>query len=163
MKAVVEPSEPDKLSQLEDNLRKRVESMQRADGSLVVEVEDLSLLERTPGVAEFETPEGDTIPGIGGSPVDEQVYARLESREDAVRCLLATVGGYDLVVLETTREWDLRRLKRFNPRMKHLKRQKPAEELGVERALFEAEGLEKVEVEMPEPDEVVGIYREKLT
>lgn len=159
MKLEITPTE--KPERLAENLEKRVEEVKVTDGVLEVETDSYSFLDRVPGVESYEAEEEHE--GIGGSPVETKAYARIESREDAVRCLLATVEGFDIVVLNTEREWDLRKLRRFNPDIKHLKSDEPVEGLGIESALFESEDLERIDVEMPEEEQVLKIYREMLT
>lgn len=160
MKVEVKPTE--KIHRLKENLEKRVQSAEIKDGKLVVETEKIDTIENAPGVEEF-TVDGETHPGLKGRPVQEEAYARIESREDAVKALLATVQGYNLVVLQTERDWDLRNLKKYNPDIKQLKSDEPVEELGIEKTITDIEGLEKVEIEMPDEDEEELIYREMLT
>lgn len=160
MKIEIFPTE--KPEQLAENLEKRVEKVEIEGGTLEVEADRTEFLEIVPGVEKFKA-EGEVHESIGGSPVDEQVYARIESKEDAVKCLLATIEGFNVVVLETEREWDLRKLKDFNPDIKQLKTEEPVEELDIEYALFNSDNLEKINVEMPGDEEVLKIYREMLT
>ncbi|MFB6213682.1 MAG: hypothetical protein ABEJ07_03935 [Candidatus Nanohaloarchaea archaeon] len=158
MRAEIKPVKQKK--QLAENLEKRVEEVEVKEEMIVVEVEDADVLLRTPGIESF-TVEGKEKDGLGGKPVGEQAYARIESREDAVRAFLATVMGYDLRVLDTSREWDYRNLKRYNPDIKHLKFSGPREELGIDKALFDSESTEKIEVEL-DSDEVDTVYREMM-
>ncbi|MFB6147546.1 MAG: hypothetical protein ABEJ66_01545 [Candidatus Nanohaloarchaea archaeon] len=151
----------DSPEQLEENLEKRVESSRTENGKLVVETEEPSVISRTPGVESY-TVEGEEREGLGGEPVSEQAYARIESKRDAVRAFIATFMGYDLRVLDTSREWDYRNLKRYNPDMKHLKFEEPREFLEIEYSLFEHEGLEKIEIELDE-EEVEQVYREMIS
>ncbi|MFB6209083.1 MAG: hypothetical protein ABEJ56_02995 [Candidatus Nanohaloarchaea archaeon] len=160
MEAEVDPG--GRIEILLENLEKRVEKVEIEEGRLKVEAEDVSVLERTPGVESF-TVEEEKRSGIGGKPVEEMAFTRIESREDAVRAFLATVEGYNLVVLETERIWDLRQLRRYNPDIKHLKSSDPVEELGIERCVGEVEGKKKIGIEMPDKSKVEKIYREKLT
>lgn len=159
MRIKVKPTE--NLEKLKENLEKRVESIEASDGELVVKG-DRETIERTPGVEKFRI-EGETYPGLKGSPVDENAYAELESREDAVKALLATIQGFNLVVLDTDREWDLRQLRKYNPDIKQLKSDGPVEELGIDRSLSGIGDTEEVEVEMPDEEEAETIYREMLT
>ncbi len=157
MKAEVKPvSKPETLK---ENLEKRVETVETDNSSLVVELEKPELLERTPGVESF-TVNGETREGLGGKPVDEEAYIRIDSREDAVKAFLATVKGYDLRVLNSGRDWDLRQLRRYNPDIKHLKFDEPKEVLGIEKSV-NVPGMEKISIELPEDSEL--IYREMLT
>ncbi len=146
---------------LAENLEKRAESV-RVDGDrIVVETEDPELLSRVPGVESYSYG-GNEHSGLKGQPVEEQAYARLENRKDAVIALLATVEGYDLRILDTSREWDLRQLKKYNPDIKHLRFSSPKDFLEIEKATFGADGLEKIQIDVPE-EKVEAIYREMLT
>lgn len=162
MKVEIKPTQD--IQQLKENLEKGVEESELEDDKLVVEIEDIETVEKTPGIKEFEIEgEDETQPGLKGRPVQEEAYTKIESREDAVRALLATVQGYNLVVLNTDRQWDLKNLKKYNPDIKELKSDKPVEALDIEKTISDIEGLEKVEIEMPEEDEEELIYREMLT
>ncbi|PSH01177.1 MAG: hypothetical protein BRC26_04175 [Nanohaloarchaea archaeon QH_8_44_6] len=160
MKAEIIPTE--KIHQLKENLKKRVERAEINGEKIEVEVEDEEKLRRIPGIDTFRVAE-EKFEGLKGRPVDQQAYTRLESREDAVRALLATIQGWDLVVLETDRKWDLKQLRKYNPNIKKLKAEKPREELGIKKTVSNIEGLEKVEIEMPDEDEKETIYRKMLT
>ncbi|WP_414836434.1 hypothetical protein [Candidatus Nanohalococcus occultus] len=160
MKVEVFPTE--NPEQLVENLEKRAETAELKDGKIEVETDSYGFLEKVPGIEKFEA-EGNEHMGLGGKPVEKQVYAKIESKEDAVECLLATVEGYDLRILNTGRDWDLRKLKKFNPDIKHLKFDEPREEFGIEKALFETDSFDQISVEMPEKEEVLKIYRELLT
>ncbi len=159
MKAEIVPTE--KIEVLKENLEKRVESIEIDSGRLIAELESAKILERTPGIEKFRV-KGEEKEGLKGKPIDEQAYARLESREDAAKALLATIMGYDLRILETDREWDYRNLKRYNPDIKHLKFSEPQEFLEIEKAIFRSEGLEEIEIEVSQ-EEVEEIYRKMLT
>jgi hypothetical protein len=160
MKAKITPTQD--IEQLKENLEKRVEEVEIDGDKIEAEVEEKDVLERVPGIESFEVGE-ETGKGLKGEPVDELAYARLESREDTVRAFLATVQGWNLVVLETDRKWDLRNLRKYNPDIKKVKSSEPVEELEVEKSISDIEGTEKVEIEMPEEDETELIYREMLT
>lgn len=160
MKVEVFPTE--NPEQLVENLEKRAENAEIDGEKVEVEADSYEFLERVPGIESFNA-NGEEHMGIGGSPIDEQAYAKIESKEDAVKCLLATVEGYNLVILNTGRDWDLRKLKKFNPDIKHLKTDEPLDELDIEKSVFESSSLEDVNVDMPEEEEVLKIYRELLT
>lgn len=160
MKARVNPTE--KVERLKENLEKRVEAVKQEENSLVVETDSLETLRKTPGIENFVY-KGEDEKGLQGKPVQEPAYAKLETREDAVKAFLATVQGYDLRILNTSREWDLRKLREYNPDIKHLKLDRPREELGIEKTISELEGVEKVSIELPGEDETELIYREMLT
>lgn len=161
MKAKITPTE--NIHQLKENLEKRVNEVEIKEEIIEVEVDEKEVLERVPGIKSFEVVGSETHKGLKGKPVDELAYTRLESREDAVRAFLATVQGWNLTVLETDREWDLRQLRKYNPDIKKLKSEEPIEELGIQKSITEIEGKEKVEIEMPEKDKQELIYREMLT
>lgn len=160
MELEVVPTE--KIEVLKDNLEKRVEKVEIREDSLMIETEEPEKLSMVPGVEKVKHGENEDK-GIGGSPVDTPAYAKIEDREDAVRCLIATVEGYDIRVLQTERNWDLRQLRKYNPDIKHLKAEKPIGTLGIEYSLSDMEDTEKVDIEMPEKARIEEIYREKLT
>lgn len=158
MRVEITPTEKPEV--LKHNLRERVDSVELNGGTVVVELEETEVLERIPGIESY-TVNGEEHKGLKGSPVDEQAYARIESKRDAVKAFLATLMGYDLRILNTSREWDYRNLKRYNPDIKHLKFDQPREFLEIDKALFEAEGLEKIEIEIRD-GEVEMVYRDML-
>jgi len=160
MKAKVKPTED--IEQLKANLEPRVESIEVVSDYLEVELVDTAVLERTPGIESFEI-DGSEESGIGGTPIDEQAYIKIESREDAVKAFLATMKGYDLRVLNTGRDWDLRKLKQYNPDIKHLKIDEPADFLNIDKSVSDIEGTETIEVETPGEASTVDIYRRFLT
>ena len=131
-----------------------------------METDEPEIIERTPGVEKFEK-DGEEEPGLKGRPVQEEAYAKVESKKDAVKALIATTEGYDLRVLNSNREWDMRNLKKYNPNMKHLKFDSPKKTLGIEKTISEledSEEVEKIEIELPDdPEELEIIYREMLT
>ncbi|EGQ43765.1 MAG: hypothetical protein J07AB43_06430 [Candidatus Nanosalina sp. J07AB43] len=134
MRAKVKPTQdPEQLS---ENLEKRVEEVKVEDGTLSVEIseEKLDVLERTPGV-EYFTAGGQETEGLKGRPVQERAYARVESRRDLAEAVAATIQGYDLVVLNTERDWDLKALRKFNPDLKHLKQDEPIDILDIDSTL----------------------------
>jgi len=134
MKAEIKPTEnPEKLV---DNLKKRVESVEKRDGKVIVEISEdkLDMIERTPGVELFKA-NGEEKQGLKGRPIQEDAYAKLETREDFAKAVLATIQGYDLKVLETEREWDLKLLRRFNPDIKQLKHENPPSFLEISKTL----------------------------
>ncbi len=161
MEVKISPTE--NISRLRGNLEKRVEDIEKEDGKLIAQVESPEFLERVPGVESFEA-NGEKKEGLGGKPVNEEAYIRIETKEDTVKAFLATVQGYDLRVLNTEREWDLRNLRQYNPDIKHLKLDSPRDVLEIGKTVSDVEGAEKVDIEMPEDDEEIEvIYREMLT
>ncbi|MFB6116477.1 MAG: hypothetical protein ABEK10_03085 [Candidatus Nanosalina sp.] len=136
MKATIKPTQdPEKLK---ENLEKRADSVNVEDGELEIEIPEgeLKSLERIPGVKSFEA-EGEKVEGLKGRPVQEPAYARLDSRRDLAEAVLATIQGYDLKILNTERQWDLKALRKFNPDVKHLKHDQPVEVLGIGKTLDE--------------------------
>lgn len=156
MKATVKPTQdPEKLK---ENLEKRVESVSIEDGKLEVKLpgEDVSSLEKTPGVESF-TVDGERTEGLKGRPVQEPAYARIESRKDLVKAVLATLEGYDLRVLNTERQWDLKALRKFNPDVKHLKHDEPPESLDIGKTLEKDGDREYVGPDLSEED-IEAVY-----
>jgi len=164
MELIVTPSQ-DK-NRLAENLEKRVEKVEVEENVIVVETDEPEIVERVPGVEKFER-DGEEEPGLKGKPVQEEAYAKVESKKDAVKALIATTEGYDLRVLNSSREWDMRQLKKYNPNMKHLKFDSPKKTLGIEKTISELEeskDIEKIDIELPEDKEKLElIYREMLT
>lgn len=160
MEVKIRPTED--IKQLKENLEKRVESAEIEGNTIEAEVDNTEVLERVPGIESFEV-DGEVKKGLEGKPVDELAYIRLENREDAVRAFLATVQGWNLVVLETDRRWDLKQLRRYNPDIKKVKRSKPVEELDIKKSISDIEGTEKIDIEIPNEEETELIYREMLT
>lgn len=154
MKVKIWPTEKPKT--LRDNLEKRVEDAEVFGDMIKAEVEDPEVLERVPGIKEYEADDG-KVEGLKGSPVDHQAYAKIQSREDIAEALVATIDGYDLRILTTGMDWDLRMLKRFNPDIKEISSSEPLEVLGIEKALFPEEGLEHIDIELTD-EEVEIVY-----
>lgn len=152
MKVEITPTE--KIEVLEDNLEKRVETVRIDDDRLVAEVDDPEVFERVPGIESY-TVNDEVHEGLKGRPIQEQAYARINSKEDVAKALLATINGYNLLVLECSDEWDLQLLKRFNPDIKEVKSR--IEALEVEKGI-NVEELEEIDIEL-EPGEVETIYR----
>lgn len=164
MELIVTPSK-DK-NRLAENLQKRVEDLEIKEEVLIVETDEPEIIERVPGVEKFKL-DGEVEPGLKGKPVQEEAYAKVESKKDAVKALIATTEGYDLRVLNSSRDWDMRKLRKYNPNMKHLKFDSPKETLGVEKTISELEDskdIEKIDIELPDDKEKLElIYREMLT
>lgn len=163
MKITVQASADKQI--LAEILDRRTKNAEIQGAKIEVETEEPEKVERTPGVESFNI-DGEKRPGLKGRPVQEEAYARIESKRDAVKALLATTEGYDLRVLNSSRDWDIRSLKKFNPDMKHLKFNSPKEVLGIDKTISEIDenGIERIEIEMPENSEKIElIYREMLT
>ena len=160
MRAIIKATEkPEKLIK---NLESRFEKIEKKDGKIEVETDKPEKLEKIPGIKFFKL-KGEKKKGLGGKPVDEYAYIKLESWQDTVKAFLATVQGYSLVVLKSERIWDLKQLKKYNPDIKHLKNEKPQEELGVKKSLEKFENTEKIKLETPNEEKMEKIYREMLT
>jgi len=159
MKIKVKPTE--KIQKLKEDIEKRQGNAKIEGEKVIVEAENTEFLEKIPGIEEY-TYEGETKQGLKGRPLDEQAYIKIESKEDAVKAFLATMDGYNLVVLNTGREWDLRKLKEYNPDIKHVKTDKPKEMLGIEKAVGDIEGLEQIEIEFSDEEKEL-VYREMLS
>lgn len=160
MKIDITPTQqPEKLR---ENLEKSVENVEiEEENTVKVETDKEELIAKTPGIEKY-TVKGEEKEGLKGRPVQEKAYAKLETRKDAVKALLATINGYNLVILDPERDWDLRQLRKYNPRIIELKHSTPKEELGIEKALFQNQELEKIEVPLEQVD-IPKVYREMLT
>ncbi len=158
MEVLVKPTE--KPETLKQNLEKRVEKIKIQQEKLVIELEDIEIIEKTPGIEEYEI-NGEIFEGLKGRPVQEEAYIRIENKEDAVKALLATIDGYDLRILNTGRKWDLRQLKKYNPDIKHLKFNEPREILHINKAIG-LDWKQTVPIEL-EKEDIEFVYREMLT
>jgi hypothetical protein len=158
MEIKVKPTE--KIQLLKQQLEKRKGNAEIQGEQIIVEAENTEFLEKIPGIEEY-TAQGETTEGLKGRPLQEQAYIRIEDKKDAVKAFLATMDGYRLVVLNSEREWDLRKLREYNPGIKQLKTDEPKEVLGIEQAVGDVEGLEEVEIEVSD-EEVELVYREML-
>ena len=157
MKVEITPTQDQE--ELKENLEKRVEESKKKNGKLVAETEkEQEIFSRVPGVEKFEA-SGEEKEGLKGRPVQESAYAKLESKRDLARAVVATIDGYDLRILNTGNQWDLKILRRFNPDIKHLKQDEPAEVLGIEKTLEEDDSeRETVDIDLSE-EEVEMISR----
>lgn len=146
MKAEIRPTE--KISVLKENLRPRVEKIEQKDSKIIVEAQELEFLEKVPGIKEYILDEEERK-GLGGSPINEKAYININSKEDVAKAFLATASGYDLVVTNCSREWDLKMLRRFNPSIKEVS--KPDKIFGIEKAV-NLDGYEDIGIELDEED-----------
>ena len=158
MEIKVNPTE--KIQLLKQQLEKRKGNAEIQGEQIMVEAENTEFLEKIPGIEEY-TAHGETTECLKGRPLQEQAYIRIEDKKDAVKAFLATMDGYRLVVLNSEREWDLRKLREYNPGIKQLSSDEPKEVLGIEHAVGDVEGLEEVEIEVSD-EEVELVYREML-
>lgn len=162
MEVKVEPSgKPEKLRQY---LGKVFDSVERSEEQLKVQTEEPERLSRIPGVESYSYG-GENYDGLGGSVIEEKSLSKLENREDAVKIFLATLAGYHVDVIDSDHEWDLKALRRYNPGIKNLKGEgwedfRDSNEKSVNGKL---EGRDQLELDMPDEDKIVDIYREYLT
>ncbi|MFB6204102.1 MAG: hypothetical protein ABEJ75_00490 [Candidatus Nanohaloarchaea archaeon] len=145
--------EPGKLV---EHLERRVDSVEMDGDMVVAELDDPELLERVPGIDEYVV-DGERHEGLKGRPVQEEAYARIETKKDVARALLATINGYDLRILNSELEWDIMLLKRFNPDIKHLKFDEPRDFLEIEKSISDVDGTDKIDIEMSD-EEAETVY-----
>ena len=150
MKVEIRPTQD--AEQLNENLEERVQETRTEDGEIIIQIEeeDLGLLERTPGIEQY-TVDGETFEGLKGRPVQEKAYVKLEDSRDVAEALLATMEGYDLVVLDTGMQWELKLLRRFNPDIKHLTSGR-SEVFDVEKTLESGTERERIEYDISEEE-----------
>ncbi len=153
MKIEVIPTE--KPEALEKNLRPRVKEIEREGNRIQIETEDLEFLKKVPGIKEYRLDE-ETKKGMGGSPVDEKAYIKMETREDVAKAFLATASGYDLVVINSSREWDLKLLRKYNPSIKEVS--EPSDVFEIDKSV-NVDGYQKIGIEIDE-NEVDVVYRQ---
>lgn len=156
MKAEITPTEkPEKLLK---NIRPRVKNAEMKKSKIIAEIEDEKELEKIPGIKEYSI-DGKTKDGLGGSPIDEKAYIKLNSMEDVAKGFLATASGYDLIVVECNRDWDLRLLRKYNPSIKEVS--EPDEVFQVTKSV-NVEGFEDIGIEIDEED-VEMVYKQVVT
>ncbi|MFO7794454.1 MAG: hypothetical protein R6V35_05790 [Candidatus Nanohaloarchaea archaeon] len=156
MKVEITPTEkPEKLLK---NIRPRVKNAELNKTKIKAEIENEDELEKIPGIKEYVI-DGKTSEGLGGSPVDEKAYIKLNSMEDVAKGFLATASGYDLIVVECNREWDLRLLRKYNPSIKEVS--EPSEVFEVSKSV-NVEGFEDIGIEIEEED-VEMVYKQVVT
>ncbi len=154
MKVKIKPTQDPE--QLRENLSTHLNQVQIVDGEIEAAVEDeesekkIGLIDRTPGVESY-TVDGETFEGLKGRPVQEKMYARLEDDEAVAEALLATIEGYDLIVLEGGLDWELKLLRRFNPDIKQLSTGR-SDVFDVEKSLLDEGPEEKVEYDLSEEE-----------
>lgn len=158
MKIEVTPS--GSISQLKENLEKEFSVVEEEESNLVVEADNPRKVAKRPGVAEAKTGD-EIIEGVKGNPLNEQAICSLNTKKDAVKALIATIDGYRLIVKETERQWDLKRLREYNPNIKEIKGDFTELDLGVSKSLDPEDELETVDVELG--DEWEKIYETMLT
>lgn len=157
MEAQITPTEkPEKLL---TNIRPRVKNAElQQGGKIKVEIESPEQLEKVPGIKEYKV-DGERLKGLGGSPIDQEAYAKIHSKEDVAKAFLATASGYNLVITGCSRDWDLKMLRKFNPSIKEVS--EPDEVFGIDQAL-NLEDFEDIGIEIEE-DEVDIVYRQVVS
>ena len=157
MEAKITPTEkPEKLL---ENLRPRVKNAELQQGvKIKAEIESPEKLEKVPGIKEYMV-DGERFKGLKGSPIDQEAYAKINSREDVAKAFLATASGYNLVITGCSRDWDLKMLRKFNPSIKEVS--EPDEVFGIDQAL-NLEDFEDIGIEIEE-DEIDIVYRQVVS
>jgi len=145
----------EKPEALEKNLRPRVKKIRRKGNKIQIETDSQEFLKKVPGIKEY-TLNGKTEKGMGGSPVKEKAYIKMETREDVAKAFLATASGYDLVVINSGREWDLKLLRKYNPSIKEVS--EPSDIFDIQKSV-NVDGYEKIGIEIDE-NEVDIVYRQ---
>ena len=157
MEAKVKPTQDVEI--LEENLEAREVETAVKDDKIIVEASQEKLekvLDVTPGIEQYSV-NGKEYEGLKGRPVQEKMYARLETDKDIAEAFIATVEGYDLVILGGGIDWHLRLLKKFNPDIRQLSSGRD-ELFDVEKSLMDEGPEEKVEYELSD-EEVEKIIR----
>lgn len=165
MKYTIKPTQdPEKLK---ENIEKRLqENTKLENGQIKLELDTSQeqKLQKIPGIQKYrKTNEEQWQTGLKGKPIQKKAFAKLENQEDAVKALIATQEGYNLTILQTENQWDLKHLKKYNPSIKQLKHKKPPEKLPIQKTITKLENKQKVHIEMPEPEKINQIYQEMLT
>jgi len=156
MEATVKPTE--KKQELKEYLRPRTETVEEAEnGELKVEIEDPGKLSDIPGIKEYKV-EDEKFDGIGGTPIHDKAFAKIENRKDAARAFLATLDGYTLYIVGSERFWDIQALKQYNSEIIELKDEETAEAFDFDRKVnYGEEDFDVSETEL------LKIYMEFLT
>lgn len=154
MEATVKPTGMKK--ELKEYLKPRVEKIEETEDGFRVELEDAEKLGRIPGIKEYSV-DGESFDGVGGKPIHDKAFAKIESRKDAARAFLATLDGYTLYIVASNRDWDVRSLKRYNSEIIELKSEEVAENFDFDRKVnYGEEDFPVDEVEL------LKIYQEFL-
>jgi hypothetical protein len=147
----IKPTE--KPGKLIEYLKPRVKQVQEREKDWIkIKTSEKEKIGRIPGIEKYRTDE-EIFEGLRGKPIHREAFYQIKNREDAAKAFLATVEGYTLYI-ETEREWDLRRLKKYNSEIVQTER-KVAEELGMKEL---EENFEEVSRK-----ELLAIYDEFLT
>lgn len=145
---------------MRENLEQEFSEVEEKESRLIVESDEPEKVAKRPGVAEVES-ENEIIEGVKGAPLDERALCSIKTKKDAVKALIATIDGYNLVVKETERQWDLQKLRDYNPCIKEIKGDWAEIDLGVNKSLDPEDELETVDIELGEEWE--KIYKTMLT
>ena len=158
MEAKVKPTQDIEI--LRENLEAReLETTVKEDDKIIVEASEdklVDVIDTTPGVENYVI-DGRDFEGLKGRPVQEKMYARLRTDEDVAKAFLATVEGYDLVVLDGGLDWHLRLLKNYNPDIRQLSSGRD-DLFEVEKSLLDEGPEEKIEYKLSE-EEIEKIIR----
>lgn len=158
MEAKVKPTQDVEI--LRENLEAReLETTVKGDDKLIVEASEdklVNVIDTTPGIENYFI-DGQEFEGLNGRPVQEKMYARLRTDEDVAKAFLATVEGYDLVVLDGGLDWHLRLLKKYNPDIRQLSSGRD-DLFDVDKSLLDEGPEEEIEYELSE-EEIEKIIR----
>lgn len=166
MKVEIKPTNPDEIEKLAENIEQRLdtETQMPEQETITTETKKTEKLDKIPGIQKYrKTNEEEWQPGLKGRPTQEQAYAKLENKEDAVKALIAIQEGYNLVILKTDKDWDLRQLKKYNPDMKRINTRQPPKQLDIEKTITPLEDKKHIKIEMPDEEETELIYQKMLT
>ena len=156
MEARITPTE--NIEKLLINIRPRVKKAELEGGKINAEIDNPEQLEKIPGIKEYEI-EGEYFKGLGGSPIDQEAYAEIHTKEDVAKAFLATASGYNLVITGCSRDWDLKMLRKFNPSIKEVS--EPDEVFEIDQAL-NLDGFEDIGISIEE-DEIDIVYRQVVS
>lgn len=157
MEARVKPTQDVEI--LEENLEARELETAVKNEEIIVEASEGKLekvLDSTPGIEEYSV-NGEEFEGLKGRPVQEKVYAKLKTDKDIAEAFIATVEGYNLVVLGGGVDWHLRMLKKYNPDIRQLSSGRD-ELFDIEKSLMDEGPEEKIEYDLSE-EEIEKIIR----
>ena len=164
MKYTIKPTqEPEKLK---ENIEKRLQTeatLENQQITIQLQPEQEHKLQKIPGIQKYRKKQAEWQTGLQGKPIQKQAFAKLENQKDAVKALIATQEGYNLIILQTEKEWDLRQLKKYNPSIKQLKHKKPPKNLPIQKTITPLEDKQKIEIQMPNQKQTKKIYKEMLT
>lgn len=161
IKVTIKPTQDEEV--MKKNLEKRG---YEPNENLEIQItrDNLNKIERMPGIDKIITPE-EQIEGLKGRPTQEKAYAKLNTKEQVVKAFLATINGYNLVIINPDRDWDYKILKKYNPQIRRIKTQDINEiiekELEIEKSLFQNPNVEKIDVPVEEKD-IETIYQELM-